>query len=59
MYELNTVIYLEGKIKTQNSEDKTGIKRYVTEIVAESLIMFDKSNGRGAYKAEINASFNK
>jgi single-strand DNA-binding protein len=46
-------IYLEGKIKTRNYEDKAGIKKYVTEIVAESFIMLDKPTD----KAEINASF--
>jgi len=52
-------IYLEGKIKTRSYEDKDGNKKYVTEIIAESLIMLDKPNGGGTYKAEINASFNK
>jgi single-strand DNA-binding protein len=35
-------IYIEGKIKTRNYEDKEGIKRYVTEIMAEELILLDK-----------------
>jgi single-strand DNA-binding protein len=35
-------IYLEGKIKTRSYEDKTGIKKYVTEIIGESFIMLDK-----------------
>jgi single-strand DNA-binding protein len=52
-------IYLEGKIKTRSYEDKDGNKKYVTEIIAESLIMLDKPNGGGTDKAEINASFNK
>jgi single-strand DNA-binding protein len=42
-------VYLEGKLQTRNYE-KDGIKRYVTEIVADQLIMLDgggggKSNG--------------
>jgi len=32
-------IYLEGKLKIRSFEDKAGIKKYVTEIVAESFIM--------------------
>jgi single-strand DNA-binding protein len=50
-------IYLEGKIKTRSYEDKDGNKKYVTEIIAESLIMLDKPNGGGTDKAKINASF--
>ncbi|MDX1904012.1 MAG: single-stranded DNA-binding protein [Thermonemataceae bacterium] len=46
-------IYLEGKIKSRFYEDKDGVKRYLTEIVAESFIMLDKRTD----KAEINASF--
>jgi single-strand DNA-binding protein len=52
-----STIYLEGKIKTRSYEDKTGVKKYVTEIIAESFVMLDKPNGGGADKAEINASF--
>jgi single-strand DNA-binding protein len=40
-------VYLEGKLQTRNYE-KDGIKRYVTEIVADQLIMLD---GGGAGKA--------
>jgi single-stranded DNA-binding protein len=29
------------KIKTRNYEGKAGVKRYVTEIIADSLIMLD------------------
>ena len=35
-------IYLEGKIKTRSYEDKDNIKRYTTDIVADSFIMLDK-----------------
>lgn len=35
-------IYLEGKIKSRSYDDKDGNKRYVTEIVADNLIMLDK-----------------
>lgn len=37
-----SLIYVEGKLKTRSYEDKTGEKRYVTEIIAESFIMLDK-----------------
>ncbi|MDR1544153.1 MAG: single-stranded DNA-binding protein [Prevotellaceae bacterium] len=35
-------IFIEGKITTRSYEDKTGIKRYVTEIVGENLELLDK-----------------
>jgi single-strand DNA-binding protein len=37
-----SLVYVEGKLRTRSYEDKEGIKRYVTEIVAEQLILLDK-----------------
>lgn len=37
-----SMVYIEGKLKTRDFEDKEGKKHYVTEIVAEQLIMLDK-----------------
>ena len=37
-------IYIEGKLKNRNYEDKDGTKRYVTEIIGEQLIMLDKNS---------------
>ena len=37
-----SLVYVEGKLKTRSYEDKDGITRYVTEVVAEQLIMLDK-----------------
>ncbi|MFN4147787.1 MAG: single-stranded DNA-binding protein [Runella sp.] len=37
-----SLVYIEGKIKTRTFDDRDGGKRYVTEIVAEQLIMLDK-----------------
>lgn len=36
-------VYIEGKIKTRSYEDKAGAKKYVTEIIADNLIMLDKA----------------
>ena len=36
------LIYLEGKCRTRSFEDKSGIKRYTTEIVAESFIVLGR-----------------
>lgn len=40
-----SLIYVEGKLKTRTYDDKEGIKRYVTEIVGDQIIMLDKPNG--------------
>ncbi len=34
-------VYIEGRIQTRSYDDKNGVKRYITEILAESLIMLD------------------
>lgn len=39
-----SLVYIEGKLKTRQFEDKEGKKRYTTEVVAEQLIMLDKRN---------------
>jgi len=40
-------IYLEGKIRTRSYEDKEGVKKYITEIVADSMTMLgSKSDGK-------------
>lgn len=35
-------VYLEGRIQTRSWDDPTGVKKYRTEIVADSLILLDK-----------------
>lgn len=42
-----SLVYIEGKLKTRQFEDKEGKIRYTTEIVAEQLIMLDKKNEGG------------
>jgi single-strand DNA-binding protein len=37
-----STIYLEGKNKTRSYEDKQAVKRYVTEVVGEQVILLDK-----------------
>lgn len=44
-----SLVYVEGKLKTRSYDTKDGDKRYVTEIIAEQLIMLDKhieTNGK-------------
>ncbi len=45
-------VYIEGRIQTRSYDDKnTGQKRYITEIVADDMIMLDGGGGRGASEA--------
>ncbi|MEA5461111.1 single-stranded DNA-binding protein [Arcicella sp. LKC2W] len=37
-----SLIYLEGKLKTRTYDDKDGQKKYVSEIVAENILLLDK-----------------
>ncbi len=37
-----SLVYIEGKIRHRQYEDVEGHKRYVTEIIADQLLMFDK-----------------
>ncbi len=34
-------VYVEGKLQTRSWEDKDGVKRYVTEIIADAFTMLD------------------
>jgi single-strand DNA-binding protein len=41
-----SLVYVEGKLKTRSFDDNDGSKKYVTEIIAEQLILLDKkTNG--------------
>lgn len=35
------LVYIEGKIQTRSWEDKEGVKRYATEIIANDMQMLD------------------
>ncbi len=37
-----SLIYIEGRLRTRNWEDKDGIKKFATEIIGDNLIMLDK-----------------
>ncbi len=42
------IALIEGRLSTRSYEDKTGVKKYVTEIVAERVQFGPKSTGAGA-----------
>lgn len=41
-------IYIEGRLQTRDWQGQDGVKRYKTEIVAENMIMLDRSGAPGA-----------
>ena len=41
-----SLVYVEGKLKTRHYDDPaTGQRRYVTEIIAEQVLLLDKKAG--------------
>jgi len=40
-------VYIEGRLQTRSWDDQSGNKRYMTEIVAENMIMLDS---KGSYQ---------
>jgi len=41
-------IYLEGRLQTRNWDDQNGNKRYITEIIADNMIMLDSKGNSAA-----------
>lgn len=39
-------VYIEGRLQTRDWEGQDGVKRYRTEIVAENMIMLDRSGAK-------------
>jgi len=53
-----TKVYVEGRIQTRSYEDDGGVKRYVTEVVAQNIVLLGSSgnvNGNGLERAEKSA----
>ncbi|WP_437567931.1 single-stranded DNA-binding protein [Sorangium sp. So ce542] len=45
-------ILVEGRLQTSTYDDREGIKRYKTEVVATNLVILDKKNGGGQGRDE-------
>jgi single-strand DNA-binding protein len=48
-------LYVEGRIQTRSYEDNGGVKRYVTEVVAQNIVLLGSNgnvNGNGANRTE-------
>lgn len=40
-----TMVYIEGKIRSRTYEDQSGVKRYITEVVADNLGLLSRKGG--------------
>ena len=48
-----TQLYIEGKLRTRSYEDQAGVKKYSTEIIAETIqLLGRKSDNPGANKEQ-------
>jgi single-strand DNA-binding protein len=45
-------LYIVGKIKTRSYVDKDGINKYITEILADTLLVLDKKQGQASSTAQ-------
>jgi single-strand DNA-binding protein len=50
-----SLLYVEGKLRNRNYEDKEGQKKYVTEIVADQVVLLDKKTKIEASETEDNS----
>ncbi|HCC85108.1 MAG TPA: single-stranded DNA-binding protein [Porphyromonadaceae bacterium] len=39
-----TLVYVEGKIRSRSYDDQNGVKRYITEVVADSLELLSRKS---------------
>jgi single-strand DNA-binding protein len=44
-------VYVEGRLQTRSFEDNAGVKRYITEVVAQSVILLGGGNGHTSTSA--------
>jgi single-strand DNA-binding protein len=47
-----TQVYIVGKIKTRSYVDKDGVNKYITEILADTLMVLEKKQQATGYQAE-------
>lgn len=38
------LVYIEGKLRTRNYEDKEGVRRYITEVVADNFTLLGRKS---------------
>ena len=45
-------VYVEGRLQTRSYDDNGGVKRYVTEVVAQNVILLGGANGNSSGSEE-------
>ncbi|TDI91319.1 MAG: single-stranded DNA-binding protein [Caldithrix sp.] len=49
-------VYLEGRLQTRSWEDKDGVKRYTTEVVADNMTMLDAKSEDGGSSSGVSSA---
>lgn len=49
-----SLVYIEGRLRTRQKEDKDKVKRSITEIVGDNLVMLDKRKEHTEYSNNDN-----
>jgi single-strand DNA-binding protein len=49
-------VYVEGKLRNRQYQDKDGNTRYITEVVADEMMMLDRASGEGQAPRPATAS---
>ncbi len=47
-------VYIEGRLQTRSWDDQNGNKRYITEIIAENMIMLDSKGSTPSNNTPVN-----
>lgn len=50
-----TQLYIVGKIKTRSYVDKEGNNKYITEILADTMLVLDKKQPRGSWQGQTDS----
>ena len=53
-----TQVYIVGKIKSRSYVDKDGVNKYITEILADTMMVLEKKQSPAGYQAESAVSEN-
>ncbi len=48
-------IFVEGRLQTRSWDDQSGQKKYMTEVVADNMVMLGRPRGEGGYSGGENA----
>jgi single-strand DNA-binding protein len=47
-----SLVYIEGRLRTRNWDDKEGHRKFATEVVGDNLIMLDKRTDGGPHTTD-------